>query len=126
MSRVLVIDDDAQMRDMLKQTLERAGHEVVDAADGEKGMELYRTNPTDVVVTDLIMPHKDGMETIIELKREFPTVNIIAISGGSRAIDPRDYLFYTAQLGVRHTFTKPFDAQDIIDAIDTLVSADSV
>ena len=63
------------------------------------------------------------METIIELRREFPDARVIAISGGNRAMDPRDYPFYTAQLGVRHTFTKPFDAKDILAAIEALMQA---
>ena len=90
MKRLLVIDDDDQMRQMLKQMLERAGYEIIDAPDGQTGIELYRQNPTDLIITDLIMPQKDGMETIIELKRDFPNVKIIAISGGSRAMDPRE------------------------------------
>jgi CheY-like chemotaxis protein len=117
MKRILVIDDDVQMRQMLKQTLERVGYEVVDAPDGEKGIEIYKEEPADLIITDLIMPQKDGMETIIELKRDFPDVKIIAISGGSRAMDPNDYLHYSIQLGVLHTFTKPFDCEEMLDAI---------
>ena len=85
MSRILIIDDDKQMREMLKQTLERAGYAVIEAQNGLEGVAVYREQHVDVVITDLIMPGKDGMETIIELKREFPDVRIIAVSGGSRA-----------------------------------------
>jgi CheY-like chemotaxis protein len=123
MKRVLIIDDDVQMRIMLKKTLERAGYEVVDADNGQKGIEAYKRKQTDVIITDLIMPGKDGMETIIELKREFPDVKIIAVSGGTRAMDPRDYLFYTTQAGVTHTFTKPFDPNEIIKAVQELSEA---
>lgn len=121
MSRILVIDDDDQMRSMLKQTLERAGHEVIDASNGEEGIRLLHESSAEMVITDLIMPEKDGMETIIELKREYPDIKIIAISGGSRAMDPRDYLHYATQAGVMKTFTKPFDSQEILEAIHELV-----
>ena len=117
MKRILVIDDDDQMRQMLKQTLERAGYEVVDAPDGEKGIALYKEKPADLIITDLIMPQKDGMETVIELKRDFPDAKIIAVSGGSRAMDPNDYLHYATQVGALHTFTKPFDCEEIIKTI---------
>ena len=117
MKRILVIDDDVQMRQMLKQLLERAGYEVIEAADGVTGIELYRQEPTDLMITDLIMPNKDGMETIIELKRDFPDVKIIAISGGSRAMDPKDYLYYTTQYGIVHTLTKPFDPQEMLEMV---------
>lgn len=126
MSRILVIDDDKQMREMLKQTLERAGYAVIEAANGVEGLTIHREQHVDVVITDLIMPGKDGMETIIELKREFPDVRIIAVSGGNRAMDPRDYLLYTSQFGVRHTFTKPFDTKEIINAIESLLQVRKV
>jgi len=121
MSRILVIDDEDQMRQMLKQTLERAGYEVIDAPNGEKGVQLFRESPADLVITDLIMPEKDGMETVIELKRDFPDINIIAISGGSRAMDPRDYLHYATQVGVVCTFTKPIEPQELLNAIKELL-----
>ena len=121
MSRILIIDDDDQMRMMLKQTLERAGYEVIDAPDGDKGIQLMRETSADLVITDLIMPEKDGMETVIELKREFPDIKIIAVSGGSRAIDPRDYLHYATQAGAMKTFTKPFDPKEILEAIIELL-----
>lgn len=82
---VLVIDDEDLVRDMLRRALESAGIEVVVAADGREGLKAYLANPTDVVVTDILMPEKEGIETIIELKREHPNVKIVAISGGDPA-----------------------------------------
>jgi CheY-like chemotaxis protein len=126
MKRILVIDDEIQMRQMLKQTLERAGYEVIEAPDGREGIELFKEKPTDLIITDLIMPEKDGMETVIELKREFPDVKIIAISGGSRAMDPRDYLHYATQVGVVNTFTKPFDNNELLEVIGQLLQESPV
>ncbi len=120
MKRILVIDDDAQVRQMLKQTLERAGYEVVDAADGAKGIKFYRDEPTDLVITDIIMPEKEGIETIMELKRDFPDVKIIAVSGGGR-VDPGHYLEIACRLGADRTFTKPFDRVELLEAIQQLL-----
>ena len=121
MKRILVIDDDMQFRQMLRQTLERAGFEVAEAPDGEKGMRLYRQDPTDLIITDIIMPEKEGVETIIELRREFPDVKIIAISGGSRGIDAKDCLYAVKQLGADCTFSKPFDRKELLEAISGLL-----
>ncbi len=120
MKRILVIDDDVQVRQMLKQTLEREGYEVVDAADGAKGIRLYRDEPTDLVITDIIMPEKEGIETIIELKRDFPDVKIIAISGGGR-VDPGHYLEIASRCGVDRTFSKPLDRVELLEAIQQLL-----
>jgi len=122
MSRILVIDDEPQMRDMLSQTLERAGHEVIEAINGQQGIEFFKKSPTELIITDLIMPGKDGMETIIELKREFPDVKIIAISGGSREMDPRDYLLYVTQVGVARTLIKPFEPNELLDIIKDILT----
>jgi CheY-like chemotaxis protein len=120
MKRILVIDDDVQVRQMLKQTLERAGYEVVDAADGAQGIRLYRDEPTDLIITDILMPEKEGIETIMELKRDFPDVKIIAISGGGR-VDPGTYLETARQCGTDRTFTKPFDRAELLEAIQQLL-----
>ncbi len=120
MKRILVIDDDVQVRQMLKQMLQRAGYEVVDAADGAEGIKLYRDEPTDLVITDIIMPEKEGIETIMELNRDFPDVKIIAISGGGR-IDSRDYLEMARKWGTDRTFSKPFDRAQLLEAIQQLL-----
>ena len=98
--RVLVIEDEPQMRKMLKQMLEEKGCDVVEASDGNEGIKLYRANPFDLIVTDIIMPEKEGIETIMELKKDFPYVKIIAISGGGR-IEPESYLNLAKQLGAK-------------------------
>ena len=117
MKRILVIDDDMQMREMLRQTLERAEYEVVEAQDGKEGMRLYRQDPTDLIITDIIMPEKEGVETIIELRRDFPDIKIIAISGGSRGIDAESCLFAVKQFGADCVFSKPFDRKELLGAI---------
>ncbi len=116
MPRVLVIDDDEQVRALLFEILDRAGFDVVEASNGAEGLVCYRAQPADLVITDLIMPEKEGVETIIELRREFPAARIIAISGGGRNAG-RDYLQIAAQLGARQTVSKPFTRQQILDAV---------
>jgi len=116
---VLVIDDDAQIRDLLRQALEESGYEVRDACDGDLGIKSYRENPTDLVITDIIMPDKEGLETIMDFKREFKDVKIFAISGGG-AVDPEEYLRMAKKIGALKTFVKPFSMREIIAAVDEM------
>jgi CheY-like chemotaxis protein len=122
MQRVLIIDDDEQVRALLYEILERAGFAVIEAINGAEGLKLYRSQPTDLVITDLIMPEKEGVETILELRREFPDARVVAISGGGRN-GGRDYLLIAAQLGARRTVAKPFSRQDILDAVRGALAA---
>ncbi len=101
------MDDDVEFRQMLRKMLERAGYEVTEAADGKEGMKLFHKAPMDLVITDMLMPEQDGVETVIELRREFADVKIIAISGGGQ-IDSKEYLRMAERLGATHTFSKPF------------------
>ncbi len=120
MARILIIDDDVQILDMLRQTLELKGYEVVDAANGKKGIRLYRENPADLIITDIIMPEQEGIEIIMELKQDFPDVKIIAISGGGR-IGPEGYLSIAKQLGARYTFSKPVKRKELLSAVRELI-----
>lgn len=125
MTRILIIEDDIQMRQLLTQMLQRAGYEVVEASNGREGIKLYRDDPTDLIITDIIMPEKEGIETIIELKGGFPDVRIIAISGGGR-IDSKDYLEMAEGWGVECTFSKPFDRKELLAAIDQMLGKPAV
>jgi len=120
MAHILIIDDDAQLLAMLRQTLKRDGHEVVEASDGKEGLRRYRENPTDLIITDLIMPEKEGIETIIEIRRDFPDVKIIAISGGGR-VDPGQYLSIAKSFGVQYTFAKPVERKEFLKAVRELL-----
>jgi len=116
MARILISDDDSQVRAMLRQMLERAGYEVADARDGKEAIKLYHENPADLVITDIIMPEKEGIETIMELKRDYPNIKIFAISGGGR-VGPENYLKLAEKIGALRTFTKPFDRQELLAAV---------
>jgi len=120
MARILVIDDDEQVLDMLYESLTREGYDVLRASNGEQGLRLYRQKPVDLIITDIIMPEKEGIETIIELRRDFPDVKIIAMSGGGR-IGTKDYLHLAKIFGVQRTFTKPVAREQLLDAIKALL-----
>jgi DNA-binding response OmpR family regulator len=120
MARLLLIDDDAMLRDVLATALVQAGHTVVQANDGREGAKLFRAEPADIVITDLVMPDREGLETIIALHREWPELPIIAMSGG----DTRSsvYLALAASLGARRILAKPFGRDVLLHAIDELLA----
>jgi DNA-binding NtrC family response regulator len=120
MARILIIDDEPQIRSMLRLMLERDGYEVVEAPDGIEGIRAYRQKPADLIITDLIMPNKDGIGMIIELKKEFPDIKIIAMSGGGLN-KPEGYLKGAQKLGAACTLTKPIDREKMLRSVkDTL------
>lgn len=113
MSRILVIDDELPLRRVLRRTLERAGHTVLDAPDGRKGLALWRREPFDVVVTDIFMPEKDGIEVILEMKHAAAKLKIIAMSGGGRRGLP-DWDLSALALGADRVLLKPFDQRTFL------------
>lgn len=121
MARILIIDDDVHILRMLRQTLERKGYEVIEASNGKEGIRLYREEPADLIITDLIMPEKEGIETIKELRRDFPQLKIIAISGGGR-IGPEVYLSMAKKLGAMRTFIKPIAREELLEAVRELLN----
>lgn len=124
MASILVIDDDDQIRLLLREVFERVGHRVSEARDGTEGMEQYRQAPSDLVILDILMPEKEGLETIIELRREFPNVKIVAVSGGSERSHV-NLLELAKRLGARHAIQKPFDIQALTDLVASIVAEES-
>jgi CheY-like chemotaxis protein len=123
-AKILIIDDDPRMRRTISRILARAGHEVSEAPDGLEGVELFRTNHPDIVVTDIVMPKKEGIETILDLRRENPVTLILAISGGATlrgGTAPLDYLDLAKGLGADAVLAKPFRAPDLLREIDNLL-----
>jgi PAS domain S-box-containing protein len=118
--RILLIDDDSEIRKLFVQKLAGRGYEIIEACDGKEGLKLYHETRPDLVITDLVMPEKEGLETITELKREFPDVKIIAISGGGRNV-PDAYLHIAKNLGAERTFSKPIDWPELIKAVRELL-----
>jgi DNA-binding NtrC family response regulator len=124
MKRIVVIDDDEQMRGFIEEVLTRAGYEVCAAASAREGLDNLKQKTADLIITDLIMPDKEGLETIMELRRLYAGVKIIAISGGGRSA-PWVNLKTAAQLGASGTLAKPFSRQQILDEIDRLLAPES-
>lgn len=120
MAKILLVDDDAQVRKMLKLTLEREGYEIVEAADGNEAVQVYDPETIGLVITDIVMPEKEGIETIMELKAINPQVSVIAISGGGR-ISPEDYLKWARRFGVANTFTKPVDREELLATVEKII-----
>lgn len=116
MARILVIDDEELARFTVREILESAGHEVIEARDGVEGLAMQRAQRCDLVVTDVIMPRKEGVEMIIEMKQEQPALRIIAISGGGRTRN-LDFLKLAKEFGADKVLAKPFSAEDLIGAV---------
>jgi len=115
MARILIIDDDDALRSVLAKSLRHAGHEVVEATEGRQGMDLFRVTTLDLVVTDLIMPVQEGIETIVSLRREQPDLPIIAMSGG--ASNSKLYLDIAGKIGANRILAKPFRPAELLQAI---------
>ena len=121
MPRILVIDDEQYILLMLKKMLERAGFDVDIAINGEEGLRYYHKYPADLIITDIVMPEKEGLETIRELKSDNPNVKIIAISGGGRA-DSKEYLESARLFGAERIFSKPFKQAELLKAVQDMLS----
>ena len=115
MARILVIDDDAEMRVLAEQILKSSKHEVVLEADGKEGMKKFRANPADLVIINLYMPDQEGFETIIELRRFFPEVGVMAMSGQAAS---RTMLAVAHALGATEVLQKPFFAEKMLTAVE--------
>jgi CheY-like chemotaxis protein len=121
MAHILVIDDEVQIREVLRTVLERVGYTVSEAANGNEGLKLYARGGVDLVVTDIIMPEKGGIDTIMDLRRDFPPVKIIAISGGGMCGEV-SYLDMAIGVGADRAIGKPFVLDDFLAAVDELIS----
>jgi CheY-like chemotaxis protein len=121
MKHILVVDDDDGVRDLLKVILEREGYHVATAADGKEAIRQHRQKPSDLIITDIIMPEQEGLKTIFDIRRENPNVRIIAISGGGQ-YGLGDYLDAASELGADATFSKPFDRIDLLLAVRKLLA----
>lgn len=116
MNKVLIVDDEPRVRNALREVLLKEGFDVEEASDGQKGMVLWRNNPAAILLIDIFMPDKEGIETIMELKRSWPKAKIIAMSGQP------DMLIAAKLLGADKTLVKPIHRQCLFDAIHSVLS----
>lgn len=117
MANILVVDDEELFRTTLCQMLEEAGHAVLEAANGEEALRIFDGSAVELVVTDIIMPEMEGIETIKELLQRNPKLEIIAISGGGRA-NIADYLEFAKKLGANSALSKPFRKEELLKAVN--------
>lgn len=114
MASILIVDDEEPIRQLLRSILEEDGHQVIEAADGREGLTLYRQTPTDLVITDILMPERDGMEVTLELTREFLDAKVIAMTGATGA---QNFLNVAKLFGARQLLQKPFGCQEVRSAV---------
>ena len=120
MASILVIDDDEKIRKLFRSFLESEGYEVTVAPDGKQGVLKYKSNPTDLIIMDIIMPEKGGIQAMMELRQVFREVKIIAISGGGQ-IQAEDYLIIAKNLGATRTLSKPIQRSDLLKTVRELI-----
>lgn len=122
MARILIIDDEASVRSVMRRYLKLEGHEVIEAGDGRAGLRIYREDPADLVITDLFMPEQEGLETIRELKRTYKDVRILVVTG-IQAGGLFDFREHAIMFGAQRTLTKPFSHEEFLAAVrDTLAT----
>lgn len=119
MPSVLIVDDEEQVRHLIRIGLEESGYEVREARSGQEGLALYREKPADLVIMDIVMPDQDGFESLRTLRQEFPAARVIAMTGESDMIGILNYLDVATMLGACRTFQKPFEVADLMKAVQT-------
>jgi len=124
MARILVIDDDDDVRSVIRRVLQTDGHDVVEAADGKAGMKLFRESPADLVVTDLFMPEQEGLETIRELRRSSKDTKILVVTGSPPG-GPFDFRAHATLLGAGATLNKPFTREELLGAVHAILGTQS-
>ena len=117
MAVVLVVDDEAAILDLLREALEQAGHRVVTADDGREGLRAYHAERPDVVITDIFMPRRSGIDLVLQLGREHPMPKIIAMSG----VAGQGFLDAAREANVARSFLKPFDVREVVRAVNELL-----
>jgi DNA-binding response OmpR family regulator len=121
MTRILIIEDEVDVRKVVRKFLETKGYEVLEADNGAMGLDIFHRERVDLVITDIIMPQMEGLETIQKLRRHSPDVKIIAVSGGGR-VGPDNYLNLAKKFGASSTLEKPFDMKQLVQTVEELLS----
>jgi CheY-like chemotaxis protein len=120
MPGILIVEDDQELREMLKVSLGKRKYLILEASNGKEAISKFKPSVTDLVITDLIMPDEDGLKVIMKLREIKPEIKIIAISGGGKA-GPGNYLNLARALGADEVYSKPFSLNDLISKIDLLL-----
>ena len=122
MKHILVIDDEAPVLSLFGQLLESAGYSVALASDGREGLRLLKQQKPDLIITDIMMPEMDGLELLMTIRKQYPEIPAIAISGGMK-IQPVSFLPQAKKLGAQHVFVKPVELSALLQAVQELLRA---
>ena len=122
MATILIIDDDRQIRAMLREALESVGHQVLESVNGAEGCALYRSHPADLVICDLVLPEKSGITMIRELVQDYPALKFITMSGFTGSLGFSS-LEFTQKLGARWTLPKPFELGEMLRAVGEVLNS---
>ncbi|MEW6530448.1 MAG: response regulator [Thermodesulfobacteriota bacterium] len=121
MALILLIDDDDQLRRMVKRVLEKEGHEVLEAPDGRDINALCGEHPVDLIITDVLMPHKDGLDILLEIRQAFPRMKVVVISGGGPSMPSGGCLHLAVDLGADAVIEKPISKKQLLEVVNGLV-----
>jgi len=120
MALIILVDDDPNLRELMEVTLRRAGHEVFSAVNGKDGVQLCSAHPPDLLITDILMPEKEGLESIQEIRAKFPILPVLAVSG---APDEWKVLDLAKRLGADESIAKPFAPEELLARVHSLLTA---
>ena len=120
MARILLVDDNEELLELTALVLRGANYSVAAAANGKEALKLLADNEFDLVLTDVVMPEKEGIETIMEIRKKFPEIKIIAMSGGGAAA-PEEYLVVARMLGAAKSLAKPFTGEQLLSTVSSVL-----
>lgn len=120
LKKILIVDDEASVLKMLRKMLKNESEEILEAENGERALEICQAQEIDLIITDIVMPKKHGIDLIMEIKKDFPKLPIIAISGGGGVSGRFDYLEIAELLGAKNILHKPFEANDLKNIVNNI------
>ncbi len=122
MADIVVVEDNTDLRQIIAQILTKAGHSVTEASDGSEILEILARQPADLVLTDIVMPNQEGIQTIVQIRRHYPHLKIIGMSSGGSEGDGH-YLEMAREFGANATLAKPFPKAKLLETVETLLGA---
>jgi YesN/AraC family two-component response regulator len=123
MARILVVEDEELMRDMLAELFKDQGHNTATASNGIEALKAIEEDNFDLIVTDIVMPEKDGLSVILQTKRDNKNIKVIAISGGDKTFSGKSYLKIARNIGVERTIDKPFKREKVLQAVEEVLAS---
>lgn len=123
MLKILVVDDESFVRDMIKAMIRSAGYDVIEAGSGAQACDMCKEISVDLIITDMVMPGKNGIDLIMDVKKKYPDIPIIAISGGGGIVGRYDYLEIAKLVGADNILKKPFEMAELRSLVDSTLNS---